>query len=651
MKTQSQSLRTWLHGNALAVAAGFIFVVIAVDGLISHHELATVVQRFEAVRRSSNTLAELGETITPLRDAAAGQRNFLLTGRPEYLQPFYSGRTAIAIHLRRLEALTDGNPVQRKRVRNLGVAIDGKLSEIEETLAKYRTQGPQAAMQDVLTGHGGDQMTTARRIAQAIQMDEERSRTLHRAAATRSSERATVMTVLTSVVAALLLVLILGQIGRTTRAEQHARERAEAAHAAEIKARMAADTANRVKDEFIATVSHELRTPLTAILGWSQVLADTEDRVELKEGLQAIHSCAIAQKRLIDDLLDVARIMSGKMRLSIRTINIAEVTRAGVDSVRPAAEAKGIKLAVHVDERIRMAADPDRLQQVVWNLVANAVKFTPRGGAIDVRVQRSESHAVISVSDSGEGITADFLPHVFEPFRQADASKAREHKGLGLGLGIVKSLVEAHGGTIRVSSGGKGQGATFLVALPIMPFTRDFADGGDPVTESPDDDWPIVLPDRDALAGMTILAVDDHKPTLDLLTSVLRHSGANVLAAPSAADGYKLLRSFKPDLVLSDIGMPVEDGFALVDRIRALPPESGGSTPAIALTAYVRDDDRMKVLTRGFQAYFAKPIEPVALVNAIREVVSQHYVAVEPGGERPEVPPTQRCHSSASSLS
>lgn len=226
---------------------------------------------------------------------------------------------------------------------------------------------------------------------------------------------------------------------------------------------------------------------------------------------------------------------------------------SAVRSVRPAAEAKGIKVAVHIDERIRMAADPDRLQQVVWNLVSNAVKFTPRGGSISVHVQRNDSRAFIKVSDSGEGIDAEFLPHVFEPFRQADASKAREHKGLGLGLSIVKALVEAHGGTISVSSPGKGQGTTFCVALPIMPFTRDAADADETDAESLDDnDWAVVLPDRDALAGMTILVVDDRQPTLDLLTSVLRRSGASVFSATSAGEGYKLLRSFKPDLVLSD---------------------------------------------------------------------------------------------------
>jgi CheY-like chemotaxis protein len=238
-----------------------------------------------------------------------------------------------------------------------------------------------------------------------------------------------------------------------------------------------------------------------------------------------------------------------------------------------------------------------------------------------VRVERINSQAMISVSDSGEGIDADFVPHIFEPFRQADASKARLHKGLGLGLSIVKNLAEAHGGTVTVRSDGKGHGATFQVVLPITPFAPCQACPDAPVVfQIENDDLPIELPSRDALSGLTVLVVDDHLSTLNLLTSVLRHSGATVHAASSAAEGYVSLRRSVPDVVISDIGMPEEDGFSLIARIRALPEDEGGETPAIALTAYVREEDRQKVLHSGFQAYLPKPIEPMTLVDAILEV-------------------------------
>jgi CheY-like chemotaxis protein len=308
----------------------------------------------------------------------------------------------------------------------------------------------------------------------------------------------------------------------------------------------------------------------------------------------------------------------------MQTINLAQVTRAGVDTVRPAAEAKGVRVSVDARDALRITADPDRLQQIVWNLVSNAVKFTPRGGNINVSVERIDSQAVIAVSDSGEGIDSDFIPHIFEPFRQADASKARVHKGLGLGLSIAKNLVEAHGGTVMVSSEGKGHGATFRVSLPITPFTTAHELPGERITsQQDDDDMPLELPSPDALLGFTVVVVDDHRPTLDLLTSVLQHSGATVHAASNTAEGYTALRRFQPDVIVSDIGMPEEDGMALIARIRALPSDRGGETPAVALTAYVRDADRDKVLRSGFQAYLAKPIEPMTLVNTIREVRDQ----------------------------
>jgi signal transduction histidine kinase/ActR/RegA family two-component response regulator len=619
-------LPIWLRKHAFVVAAAFLFAVIAVDGLISLHELGTVIDRFLASRSSDNILEEMNETLGALRDAETGQRGYLLTGRAAYLQPYYDGRARVTQHLEQLRILTAADPIRGPRVRSLRQAVEAKLDELAGTITRYRSDGPQAALGMVLTNQGNDLMIRIRRLAVELTNQERQTRAIHRAAATASSGRASVMIGLTSVIAALLLLITLSQIARATGAERDARERAEAAYAAETQARLASESANRIKDEFIATVSHELRTPLTAILGWSRILVNECQSDLLQEGLHTIQSCASAQAKLIDDLLDVSRVMSGKMRLSIRTIGMAEVIRAAVDSVRPAAEARGVALHLHLDDEIRVSADPDRLQQIVWNLVSNAVKFTPRGGRIDVRLRRTDSQAVLSVEDSGEGIDPDFLPHVFDAFRQADASKARVHKGLGLGLSIVSNLVQAHGGTVAVSSGGKGEGAAFSVALPIMPFTR-----GEAVAEPSaaihasrnHDEWPIVMPQANALAGMTILAVDDHRPTLDLLAFVLRAAGATVVPAINADDGYRLLQLSKPDVVLSDVGMPGEDGLTFIGKIRRLSPERGGDVPAVALTAYVRQDDRDKVLSSGFQAYLSKPIEPMVLVSSILEVASQ----------------------------
>jgi signal transduction histidine kinase/CheY-like chemotaxis protein len=618
-------LPIWLRKHAFVFAAAFLFAVIAVDGLISFHELGTVIDRFLASRSSDNILEEINETLGALRDAETGQRGYLLTGRAAYLQPYYDGRARVTQHLEQLRILTSADPIRGPRIRSLHQAVDAKLNELAGTITRYRSEGPQAALGMVMTNQGNDLMTRVRRLTVDFTKQERLTRATHRAAATASGKRASVMIALTGVIAALLLLITLSQIARATRAERHGRERAEAAHAAETRVRLASESANRIKDEFIATVSHELRTPLTAILGWSRILVGECQTDLMQEGLRTIQSCASAQAKLIDDLLDVSRIMSGKMRLSVRTIDLGEVTRAGVDSVRPAAEAKEIELHLSLDESIRVSADPDRLQQIVWNLVSNAVKFTQRGGRIDVRLQRTDSQSVLSVQDSGEGIDPDFLPHVFDPFRQADASKARIHKGLGLGLSIVSHLAEAHGGTVSVSSAGKGHGATFSVTLPIMPFTRGEAAAGTPSAlsaPSDNDEWPIAMPRPDALAGTTILTVDDHLPTLDLLTFVLRSAGATVVPATNAADAYNLLSLSKPDVLLSDVGMPGEDGLAFITRVRRLSPERGGDVPAIALTAYVRQDDRDKVLSSGFQAYLAKPIEAMALVDSILELAS-----------------------------
>jgi PAS domain S-box-containing protein len=396
-----------------------------------------------------------------------------------------------------------------------------------------------------------------------------------------------------------------------------------------------AEAASRSKDEFLATVSHELRTPLNAILGWAQILELTPDDKEKRtRGLQAIYRNAKAQSQLIDDLLDLSRIVSGKMRLDVHTIDLAPILEGAVEAVRPAAEARQIRLQRVLNPLAGpIAGDADRLRQVVWNLLSNAVKFTPRGGRVEVRLERVNSYAEIIVADSGIGISPEFLPHVFDRFRQFDSSASRNHGGLGLGLSIVRHLVELHGGTVEVRSAGLEQGSTFVVALPISIAQLDEPERrAHPYIEE-----AAACRDDPALnlRGIRVLVVDDEPDARETLTEILEHCDAQVLAVGSAAEAMRELERFKPHVLLSDIGMPGEDGYALIRRVRELPPERGGRVPAAALTAFARSEDRRKALLAGFQMHVSKPVE----VNELATVVATLARGMGLSAERPPSPP------------
>ncbi|WP_437499327.1 ATP-binding protein [Sorangium sp. So ce1099] len=375
-----------------------------------------------------------------------------------------------------------------------------------------------------------------------------------------------------------------------------------------------------MKDEFLATLSHELRTPLNAILGWSELLLEqSSDAAELRQGLETIARNARAQAQLIEDLLDMNRIISGKVRLDVQRTDLAAVVEAAVDSVRPSVEAKGIRLRRIIDPLAGpVSGDPNRLQQVVWNLLSNAVKFTPRGGKIDVLLERVNSHIEITVHDSGVGIAPEFLSQIFERFRQADSSTTRRFGGLGLGLSIVKQLVELHGGTVHAESSGVGQGSTFVVCLPLHV-----------VREAPEREHPTsakAAPPRQgeiALAGIKVLVVEDEPDARELLKWVLARSKADVVTASSATEGFDLVRTAHPDVVVSDIGMPGKDGYQFMREVRSLPPSEGGKVPAIALTAFARSEDRTKAMLAGYQVHLAKPIEPRELAATIRSLAGR----------------------------
>jgi PAS domain S-box-containing protein len=382
-----------------------------------------------------------------------------------------------------------------------------------------------------------------------------------------------------------------------------------------------ADRANRAKDEFLAVVSHELRTPLTPILSWARMLRMKPPTTQtLERGLETIERAARSQAQLIEDLLDISRIIAGKVRLDVQRIEIGPVIDAAIDSIRPAADAKNIRLVTVLDPRAGLvSADRERLQQVIWNLLSNAIKFTPKEGRVQVVVQRVNSHVEIVVHDTGRGIDPDFLPYVFDRFRQDDASTTRAHGGLGLGLAIVRHLVELHGGTVRCHSPGAGRGATFTVALPLAPVqTQMLPSETHPVVG---DGTALQLNGLAAtLRGVRVLVVDDEQDTLDTIAMVLGEAGAEVKTALSARSGFAVLNEWTPDVLVSDLGMPEEDGIALIRKIRELPPERGGRVPALALTAFARVEDRLKVLNAGFQMHVAKPIEPSELVTVVSSV-------------------------------
>ena len=389
----------------------------------------------------------------------------------------------------------------------------------------------------------------------------------------------------------------------------------------EKEARMEAEAANRVKDEFLSTLSHELRTPLTAIMGWADLLLHDEIEPEKRrQAIETIFRNANSQCQLINDLLEVSRIITGKLRLEFVACELESVIEAAAESIRPTAEAKGVRLQVLLEPNTGpVFGDRERLQQVVWNLLSNAVKFTRKGGLVQVTLQRINSHVEIIVNDTGIGIDSDFLPHVFDRFRQADGSTTRTYGGLGLGLAIVRHLVELHGGTAWAESAGLNQGARFTVRLPSMTSNEY------PVDEVHDFRAVAVAEPRDqqppSLGGIRILIVDDEMDARTLLTAMLERCGAHVTAAGSAREGLESIESLRPDVLIADIGMPIEDGYGLIKKVRALAKEHGGQTPALALTAYARTEDRVRALSEGYHAHLAKPVDRVELAAVVASLV------------------------------
>ena len=417
------------------------------------------------------------------------------------------------------------------------------------------------------------------------------------------------------------VVLVFRDVSERKRAD---REREELLHR-EQEARERAETTSRIKDEFLATVSHELRTPLTAMLGWSRLLSQGRlDEDSSKRAIEVIERNAIAQSQIVNDLLEMSRVITGKMRLELIPIDLAPVLRSAIETLRPTAQAKGITLQSEIPSlSVLVLSDPDRMQQIMWNLLSNAIRFTPPGGKVVVGLKQFDSEVQIIVRDTGIGINPEFLPHVFDRFRQADSSITRKYGGLGLGLAIVRSLVELHGGMVNAESAGEGKGTTFVITLPIAEAEASAEELELSATH------PRVILSADdgadrphSLAGLRVLVVDDERDALELISVVLKQYGAEVQTASSAGIALGMVPRWRPNVLVSDIGMPDEDGYVFIRKVRSLAPEQGGLTPAAALTAYARIEDKTRALAAGYQAHVPKPVDPKEIIAIVSNLAN-----------------------------
>jgi signal transduction histidine kinase/ActR/RegA family two-component response regulator len=386
----------------------------------------------------------------------------------------------------------------------------------------------------------------------------------------------------------------------------------------QVRSRKEAEDANRAKDEFLATLSHELRTPINAILGWSKMMADNRlDENGQRRALETIHRNAQAQTQLIEDILDVSRIISGKLKLDVRPVELSAIVEAATEAVLPSAQAKEIRIQKAIDSGLNIVSgDPHRLQQIIWNILSNAVKFTPKGGFVQIRLQRLNSHIEISIADTGIGISPEMLPFIFDRFSQAESATNRRYGGLGLGLAIVRHLVEGHAGSIEAHSDGEGEGAIFTIKLPLIDF--DSVEQAERANQSLSNDGAEVPPEAaKKLADLQILIVDDEEDGRTLVKTVLEQCGARVTSVGSVPAAMSALQDRRFDILLSDIGMPSEDGYSLIQKVRLLPIDQNGKIPAVALTAYASVEDRRQALISGFQMHVPKPIAPVHLIEVV----------------------------------
>ena len=596
---------------------------------------------YEAFQNEARTAREIAEAqgmrieilalLKTYVDAETGQRGFLLTGDERYLEPYELARKFLSSgEVRQRSVLAPVEQLKAIRAR-VNPQERVKLAELERIIGIRRTAGLDAAIAGVKQDTGKALMDSLRAVLD--EDDGEQRRTILAKLDHSATQRRQVLllsTLASLILGASLVGLFfltqrnLAERERLLKIAQEAKDALQKALAAERAAHSQATHANKLKDEFIAVVSHELRTPLNAIVGWTSLLREgVADEKELREGLDTIDRNAHVQAHLVDDLLDISRIVTGKVRLNIAEVNLRGIAVSVVDGLRPAADARGVTVTINATaEAAEVLGDSDRLQQVVWNLLSNAIKFTPRGGQVKVTMQNHESRVALEVTDTGQGIAADFLPRIFDRFSQADTTTTRGQAGLGLGLAITRHLVELHGGNISARSPGEGRGATFRVEIPIVAvreLKRQLADRehGAVVASSPAPELP-----PEALNDLRVLAVDDQADTLAVVSRVLTRAGVNVRVASNVPEALSILNDWRADVVISDIGMPGQDGYSFVRELRDHPKAEVREVRAIALTAFARDQDRKEAIDAGFDDHLAKPVNAAVLLRKVAAVAA-----------------------------
>lgn len=607
--TQSQPPRRPLWVLAFFCA---LLAILAI-GFVSYTEMSVLANSSARVQRSYDVLQTLHDLNTSLTDTETNQRGFLLTQDTTYLDQYDAAIAQIGLALTELRRLSSSEPSTGDAIGHLAQLAGDKLDQMQQAIHLIQRGEHLGAPAAFTNGSGRQIMEDFRREALELEVDQRELLELHRRREYRarlSSEGVLVATVLLSLLFVGAAALISRRFDERFRSERAARSEAE--------------RATRLKDDFVATMSHELRTPLNAIVGWASILRQDRSPRTVAQGVEVIDRNAKLQARMVEDLLDMSRILSGKLAMELQRMDLAAVIDAAVAGVKPSADAKNVRLHTAVEQTRPINGDPGRLQQVLWNLLTNAIKFTPANGMVTIfarEVDRKGTRSMeISVSDSGQGIDPSFLPFVFERFRQADASTTRRHGGLGLGLSIVKSLVEMHQGTVEAQSPGEGQGSTFIVYLPLAE--------GHQTSDVPLD-CASAASENDAspLAGLCVLIVDDEADARTLARRVLEERGAEVVAVGSAAEGLKAIDgNHGVSVVVSDIGMPDRDGYDFIKVMRAM-PGAAGRVPAIALTALARDEDRKRTLLAGYQVHISKPVNPAELVTVIAMLAGRGKIA------------------------
>jgi len=606
----------WILAFAVALLA-----ILAV-GFVSYTEMSVLANSSARVQHTYDVLQTLHDLNTALTDTETNQRGYLLSQDPSYLERYDAAIAQIRLALTELRRLIGSEPATEDAIGHLAQLAGAKLDQMQQAIHAIQRGEQSGAIEQFNTIAGRQIMADFRRDTRQLEVDQRELLDMHRRREYRArlaSEGVLVATVLLSLLfvgAAAVISRRFDERRRLLEKEvaerKRAEERREALLASERAARSEAERATRLKDEFVATMSHELRTPLNAIVGWASILSRDRRPESIKQGVEVIERNAKLQARMVEDLLDMSRILSGKLAMELQRTDLSQVIEAAVAAVRPAADAKGVRLHTSIEPAGTVNGDAGRLQQVLWNLLTNAIKFTPPNGLVTILAREVECGAErtveISVSDTGQGIDSRFLPFVFDRFRQADASTTRRHGGLGLGLSIVKSLVELHQGSVAAFSEGEGRGSTFIVRLPLAENSARGA--ADPAKQLP------VL-DVASLAGLRVLIVDDEADARTLARRVLEERGAEVITVGSAAEALRAVDGGDElNVVVSDIGMPEHDGYELITRVRAM-PGNAGRIPAVALTALARDEDRKRTLLAGYQVHISKPVDPAELVTVI----------------------------------